>query len=245
MMLAKIKAITVIVSFTLLSVLLAESIYTVHVTRPKLLETEAAVNDMAVNLRDYAKDQTEDLRSPRNQKMLEHYLQIGEASLLTIQKINRTTVPALTGAANEMTARLHGLEPLELQLTRAASNAADLVADLNTQVVDHLLPETTALLTKLGLTADDLRTSIKIAFDQALLSLEDIHKLASDPKWQQILVSVAEGVQHLNGTTEQVEIASRNLPQIAASLAKIAKSGATFNKLIAIARILSLIVPLL
>jgi Tfp pilus assembly protein PilE len=240
-MLLKIKAIAGIIALVLVAVLAGEAAYSVHVTRPKLLETQAALNDMALNLRDYAKDQTEDLRSPRNQKMLEHYFQIGEASLLTIQKINRTTVPALTGAANEMTARLHGLEPIESQLTRTASNFADFIAHSDDSLNKQLMPRIVAI-------ADALKTdvdSIAGVIDGLSLSVKELANLASNPDIPLIIAQFKEASEHVNATTANIEAVSgsasegmKKFPSLMALFEKYAKASTTWQKRLYLAMII-------
>ncbi len=245
-MLNSIKTVAVIILCLSLSGSTIWVAHRVDVLSRKGEEIARHVSETTDSIADAAQVYSEQVRSPQNLKSIEHGMELGKVATETVVKFNRSTIPILNAALTDLRGNEASLNRLTLSLDSfVAKDLSGLITSLTDQVAGHLIPEMTQLLAKLGLTTDDLRTSIKIAFDQAILSLEDIHKLAADPKWQQILTSVAQGVEHVNGTSAQVELASKSLPAIAESLAKIAKSGATFNKLIAVARILSLIVPIL
>jgi methyl-accepting chemotaxis protein len=236
-LLLKIKAIAGIVALVMAGVLAAESAYTVHVLRPKVLETTRTVADTASNLRDYARFQTDDLRSARNQKMIEHYFQLGEAGLLTLQKVNRTMIPQFTAAGTELTARLHALDPFETQLTRTASNAADLIESLRTDLVPRFVAIADALKTDI----DDVADVVK----SLNLSVKELTNLAANPDIPAIIAQFKEASQHFNSVTGHFDEASASFaegmkkwPELMESIAKYMRASTKNQKWLYLAMII-------
>jgi hypothetical protein len=117
------------------------------------------------------------------------------------------------------------------------------------EINKSLLPSTVALLDRLGLSVQDLDAAIKQATERGLLTLDDVHRLASDPNWQIILAQIAassaslnDSMKHLDGSMASVDAAMRQAPSIAASLEKIAKTSSRFTKITLTANIISIIV---
>ena len=165
MNLPRVKAIAVIALCLAGSLLFGEAAYTLHVLRPKLKETLSTTNDTAADVRDYVRFQTDDLKSERTQKMIWHSLQIGAAGLLTIQKFNRTTIPSINRATDEMTERLKDFGLFESQATRTMGKVGDLVTHTDTSLNGELLPAITQLVEKLGVTLDEVNAALKVAAD--------------------------------------------------------------------------------
>jgi hypothetical protein len=95
------------------------------------------------------------------------------------------------------------------------------------------LDETTA-------TIKTLDESLKTASDGANADLRDIHQILSDPSLTASQQEALGILTDIHGTTEQVQAASKNLPDIAASIDKMAKTSSKFSKAYWLARIASL-----
>lgn len=240
-MLVKIKAISAIVALLLLAVLAGESAYTVHVTRPKLLETQAALNDMALNLRDYAKDQTEDLRSPRNQKMVEHYLQIGEAGLLTIQKLNRTTIPRLNSAFDELVIVEHGVQRVTTSADQGMLALADLIRHSDASMNQELVPRIAKLADSLNITILDLNADVKRALEAGLTTADTLNKALTNPRIDALLEHTTGAMTNLEATTAHVEEGFREFPTLVKLYEKYAKAATRWQKAIYLAQIINLL----
>src|SRR3977135_803439 len=135
----------------------------------KLNELTSTTNDMAIARRDYSNFQIEQLQSNQSQKAIEHSLHIGEAGLLTIQKINRTTIPQLNAMLLEGTSTLATLKEPSKRLS-------NLISNLDNEVNSKLIPEVTERVKDLGATNDEVIKAIK----SANLTVEDLRKIANN-----------------------------------------------------------------
>jgi len=136
-------------------------------------------------------------------------------------------------------------------LRDATGRISDLTAHTDTQLNQQVMPGFADLIrnsikleNQLGVDVEELGDAIKLTSQQTGLSLQEIQKRIADPRFDSILDSIAGTAGHLNGTSAEIEEASRRLPEIADSLAKISHTTSRFSKAYWVAKILSILVPL-
>lgn len=234
----------VISAIVLMLSLAGSSIWIAHridVGSRKFEELSRTADDMAANLRDYAQFQTDEFRSDRNQKMVEHYFQLGEAGLLTIQKINRTLVPQLTAAGSEMTSRFRELQPFEKELTRTASNAADLIRNADDSINKQLVPRIVAIADALKDSVDDVAEVI----NSLNLTAQELTNLAKNPDIAVIIGQLKEASAHFNSVTGHFDEASASFaegltkfPDLMTSFQKYARSATRWQRFLYLAMII-------
>lgn len=186
----------------------------------------------------YVEDQLAAFRSPKNQKALEAGLQTGAFANSVLRGINTQILP-------EAKLVLVSLQDSADALTAELEAARDLTRNLDKSINVQLLPELQRLLAHAGLATDDIRLAILSGFDSGMLVLDDVRKLTASPEWQHLLVAAAEGTENLAQTTANIADASAMLPEIANDFARISKTSSRFSKVLILARILSLLVPLI
>jgi len=219
------------------SVGLAVAIRDEHRTAVEIQSTVAEIKMTATAWREYSQEQTTQLRSPRTQKAIEAAIEVGATAKASLLLVNTQLLPRTWKAVDgmrEATGRLSDL-------------TAHTDAQLNQQVMPgfaDLIRNSIKLENQLGVDVDELGEAIRLTSQQTGLSLQEIQKRIADPRFDSILDSMSGTASHLNGTSAEIEEASRRLPEIAEALAKISKTTSRFSKAYWVARILSIIVPL-
>jgi hypothetical protein len=136
-------------------------------------------------------------------------------------------------------------------MREATGPISDLTAHTDSQLNQQVMPGFADLIrnsikleNQLGIDVEELDDAINLTSQQTGLSLREIQKRIADPRFDSILDSIAGTAGHLNNTSAEIDEASRRLPEIAEALAKISKTTSRFSKAYWVARILSIVVPL-
>ena len=208
-----------------------------HRTASELQNTVAEVRMTATAWREYSQEQTGQLRSPRTQKAIEAAIEVGATAKASLLLVNTQLLPRTWKT-------IDGLH-------RASDKLAELTEHTDAQLNQQVMPgfadfirNSIKLENQLGIDADELGQAIRLTSGQTSLSLQEIQKRIADPRFDSILDSISGTAEHLNGTTAEIEEASRRLPDIAEALAKISKTTSRFSKAYWVARILSIVMPL-
>jgi hypothetical protein len=171
------------------------------------------------------------------QEYLAEFIEVGATAKASLLLINTQLLPKTWKAVDS--------------LKEATGRISDLTAHTDTQLNQQIMPGFADLIrnsikleNQLGIDVEELGDAIKLTSQQTGLSLQEIQKRIADPRFDTILDTLAGTASHLNGTTAEIEAASRRLPEIADALAKISKTTSRFSKAYWVARILSIVVPL-
>jgi len=240
---------TCILSLCLLGVCAAVITRDIHhvaeTTQAALAELQGAgaeIKQAASVGESFVKFQTDRFESEAYQKSLKASIDTPAIYNGTGRLVNTQVIPRLMKDLDSAGALLRALTDNSRSLDAFIHHTDD-------EINKSLLPSTTALLEKLGLSVQDLDAAIKLAADKGLLTLDDIHKLAADPNWQIILSEIAASttslngsMQHLDGAMASVDLAMKQAPSIAASLEKIARTSSKFTKITLTANIIAILV---
>lgn len=219
------------IAATILCLVLA---YESRLEGQKINELTSTLQTTANSVKVWADDQIEQLRSPQSQKAIEHSLHIGEAGLLTIQKINRTTIPQLNSMLLEGTTTIAAIkQPL--------AKIDALVNNLDTEVNSKLIPEITARVKDLGATNDEVIKAIKTAN----LTVADLDNIATNKDIPAIISSLKTTSENIEATTANIEGVSdsanegmKQFPALMTSFQKYASASTKYQKYLYLAMIL-------
>jgi hypothetical protein len=208
-----------------------------HKTASELESTVAEIKMTATAWREYSQEETAQLRSPRTQKAIEAAIEVGATAKASLLLVNTQLLPRTWKAVDS--------------LREATGRISDLTAHTDSQLNQQVMPGFADLIrnsikieNQLGIDVEELGEAIKLTSRQTGLSLQEIQKRIGDPRFDGILDSIAGVAGHLNNTSAEIEQASRRLPEIADALANISKTTSRFSKAYWVARILSIVVPL-
>jgi hypothetical protein len=248
---AKFRDIAWAVAGLLVAALAGESAYTVHVMRPKGIETMQTVQETADKVHTYVIYQLDEFQSEPYQKRLKQSLEFGRDASITIAKLNRTTIPEMTAAFRYL--REHNLasfDTLTLSLNEfVARDMSGLVKNLDVKMNQGILPGLAATLDALNLSVSDLDDRI---IKESGLTLRQFNALLSDDRVNQFLTNLvtmsangARATDELAASMGAVEAMLKDkLPQIFDLWIKAMKATNRFQKWIYFARILSYLGPL-
>lgn len=229
------------------TVLVCIAIYYAMTLGPKVRETVSNVNRTSLALADYAEAQTADFRSDEYQKRIKQGFEVGRDASITIAKFNRTTIPRINAATDELGAVFRELREKNLASLNAATlSLHDAVDDVNLALTskDGVLPEIAQLATKLGATADETNAAIKMAADKVGMSLDEMNRRLADPRIDKLMDQIVATGANVEATSAEIREAAKRAPTIAASLDKIASETSRFARITLIANVLSVAVPL-
>jgi len=203
MTLDKIKTIAIVLVCVLAILVLGESAYTIHVLRPKAIETVSNLNDTTGDVKEYVHEQLAIVRSPAFQKNIEHSSEVGDITAKTIAQIARRTLPRVDRAIDELTARLVTLDTV-LVSVRGVSDEARVQ-------VKHNGDEATKTLASLNRTISDVDTRFSKILDDGALMLE-----TANPKLQELLDHTSAVMIDADGTIKSFQPVGVNLAGITA-----------------------------
>ena len=208
-----------------------------HRTAGEIQNTVAEIRITATAWREYSEEQTGQLKSPRTQKAIESAIEVGATARASLLLVNTQLLPRTWKAVDS--------------LREATGRISDLTAHTDAQLNQQVMPGFADLIrnsikleNQLGVDAEELGDAIKLTSQQTGLSLQEIQNRMADPRFDSILDSLAGSAAHMNGTSAEIGAASQRLPEIADALAKISKTTSRFSKAYWVARILSIVVPL-
>lgn len=210
--------------------LAAEGILFVHDLRKAAQRLTLAETELAgtiTDLRSYIKIQADRLNDPRNSKALDAAIQTAAVFNGTGRLINKVLVPKAAATLDELTATVH-------QLNRLTERTDD---SLN----DELLPALTDTAKRLNVSIAELNRTITVIATKSGLTLDEIHSLLADPSWKSALESVAGTAHNVELSTGHIEEALQQAPDIASDLHKLSTTGSKYQKLLILARIVSLL----
>lgn len=167
----------------------------------------------------------EDLNSSEQQRARLATMRAGESFAALAEQVRADTLPRLNA----------DLERLGV----AISTADKLIAATDAQLNENLLPEATRTLAALGSTARTFDTDGKAILAEVLslvqkgeTSLDAVNKTLNSPLWLATLANVER-------STANVADATKELPATAASVEKILKTAAAYQKPLLIASLLA------
>lgn len=197
-------------------------------------ETAADVRQVTHTAADWFEAERERASSPKNAKALDAAIQAGAVFNATGRLLNTQTIPRFNREMDALTAMTGRLDSFIVATDQRVNGA------------DGLLVSVTALVNGLartadrfGVTVEEINAAVRMASEKTGLSLDALYSLLSRPEW-------LETLKHLDGTAANVETvtanaakASEQMPSIAASLEKIAKTSSRFTKITLIANVIA------
>jgi len=186
-----------------------------------MAEAKAAVSE----LRDYSREQLTRIRDPRNSKAIDAAIQTAAVFNGTGRLINTQLIPqamkTLDGFA-ESTASLNRM----IQATDRSLNA-------------EIAPEAVRSLQSGDEALTELSIALREASGRANASLDDIHKILSDPAWAASLNSIQSTTENISGIAAELERASQQMPEIIRSVNQIASTPSRYRRWILLSQIFS------
>lgn len=239
-MLDRIKQASIIALCLTLAVSIGIITPTLRGTLQKTQETAGETKRAATAIADWAEFQTEEFKSERYQRSLKASVDTGAYANSVMRSINVRVIP-------ELVAVLKGLQGNSAKLGALTVSLDDLVrhSDASINSSTGLLPTLTTLVASLktiaektGLTVDEVKEAVRIASDKIGLSLDAMYALMNDPAWLQTLKNIETTTAGSAAVMSNVSEASKQLPSIAQSLEKIAKTSSKYQKLLLAASII-------
>lgn len=242
-MLERILKLTAIVLLVTLSVCAAIVTPTLNRTLVKIEETAGEGKRAATAVADWAQFQTAEFQSERYQKSIKAGIDTGAYANSVMRSINLRLIP-------EFVALLKGLQGNSADARALTAALADMVrhTDVSLNSSTGLLPSMTTLVgsfntlaEKTGLTIEEVNQAVKQASEKIGLSLDAMYKLMADPAWLKTLENIQTATAGAAETSGNVAKASKELPSIAASLEKIAKTSSRFSKITLVANLVAIL----
>jgi hypothetical protein len=214
-----------------------------------LVTANGTVGDIAA----YVHAEKMRIEDPKNQKAIDAAIQLGAVFNGSGRLLNKEVLPRLW---SEIDALHAGTDNLALFVKHSDDS-------LNRQGVPFLtppgvLPAAAMTISKFGVTTDALNQAIDQVVSTTGVARDEVLRKMNDPRFGELLDEAVALARKTNATMDQVdgtmtevhatagnvETASEQLPDIAASLAKIAKTTSQFSKAYWLSRIISVFLPL-
>jgi hypothetical protein len=194
---------------------------TARETSQAITEARGAIAD----LRSYTREQAARLKDPRNSKAIDAAIQTAAVFNGTGRLINTQVIP---------------------RVMKTLDSLADSVASLNVVIQDtgrtvnaDLVPGAVRTLESSDAALKELSKTLSEASGRANASLDDIHRLLSDPAWLATLQEIQSISGHVDGVTAEIEESSKQMPSIAANLEKISKTSSKYQRYVILSQIIS------
>ncbi|HXU07790.1 MAG TPA: hypothetical protein VN743_02250 [Blastocatellia bacterium] len=236
-----IKQVSIIILCLSLSVSALWLTHRADVLSRKGEEIATNVQDATGSVAAAASTYSEQVRSPQNLKSIEHGMELGKVATETVVKLNRTTIPRLNSAIDDLRSNnLASLNRLTVSLDDTVRHT-----DLSLNSDNGLLVAGTALVKsmttlsdKFAITVGDLDGAIKDAAWKANKSLDAMYALIADPHIVGLLTNLDLASASTAKLMAEIAKAGESAPGIASSLEKIAKESSKFARITLIANIL-------
>ena len=147
-------------------------------------QTATSLQQTSATIAEYAKVQTDALRSPRSQKAIQAGIETAAAAKGSILLINTLVIPKALRTLDE--------------LNSALSSVNTLVANTDKQVNEDLLPQTAQSLKDLSMALQSLNTVIEV-------NGKDIDRLVADPAIPALLSQLSEASGGLDRSMAHLE----------------------------------------
>lgn len=106
---------------------------------------------------------------------------------------------------------------------------------------DGLLPAATGAVKQVEKSTASITENVNTIATKAGQNLDNVNEILSSKEWKETLIAIKGSAQNAEATTAEIREAARQLPSIAQSLEKFAKTGSKYQKYLIIFQILSLI----
>jgi hypothetical protein len=125
------------------------------------------------------------------------------------------------------------------RLNASADALTALLANTDNSINAKLIPDAAESLDSIEALTKEATTDLSKASDRANASLDDIHRLLSDPAWTASLASIQDTTEHISGIAMELEEASQQMPEIARSVNEIASTSSRYRRWILLSQIFS------
>jgi ABC-type transporter Mla subunit MlaD len=186
-------------------------------------EARGAIADV----RSYTAEQMKHLRDPRNAKAIDAAIQTAAMFNATGRLINRSVIPRINQNLDN--------------LSESTASLNRLIANVDKSVNDEIAPELAGAIQSSDDSLKELSKMLSEASGRTNASLDDIHRILSDPAMTATLHELQSISEHVDGVAGEIEESSQQMPSIAASLEKIAKTSSKYQKFVLLSQILSAI----
>ena len=206
-------------------------------------EALVSLKDSAADVREYVAVQKASLEDPRNKKALDAAIQAGAVLNGSFRLLNTQTIPRINKGVDALTGTATSLTDFVDVTKHRFNDEGGLIPTATRTIADvgALATNLATVATKAGITVDDLSIAIKTAAATANKDLDAVYDLIARPE----IVSI---LQHVDGTTLNIQTASKEVadalakaPGIAESLDKIAKTSSRFTKVTLIANVIGIL----
>ncbi len=192
----------------------------------------AELNSTIKDAHKYADSQIANLQNQQNS--IKATIQAAAVLNGTFRVINSVTLP-----------KIHNI--LDTTNTSMVS-LNNMINHTDANVNQDLFPEAVGLTKRLELTADKLNISldnlniaIKTVTDKSSLTLDDINAIMGSQEWLDVLSNVDSISKHTDEIMGSASDAAKQMPSIAASVEKLARTSSKYSKALILAEILSTI----
>jgi hypothetical protein len=185
----------------------------------------AGVKKTADGMSAYSAEQMKVFSSTANKKSQQAAWDAAATLIKILRKVDQQTVPGI----NETIA--------DLDSTAASLRA--FVAHTDVSINQGLLPESTKTITKAGAGLDSLNVAIQQASERANASLDAIYALTSDPHSKLTLDELLAISRNIDNMTASFAEAAKQMPSIAASVEKMARTSSKLQKFVIASQIAS------
>lgn len=211
-----------------------EAAYTVHVMRPKAIETMETVQTTADKVHGYVVYQLDEFQSEAYQRRVKQGFEVGRDASITIAKFNRTVIPEMAGLLRDVRAnQLPALQTLMLSVDAAVRHSDESINQV-------LIPRIAAIADALKLRVDDLAAII----NSLNLTAVELTSLAKNPDIPAIISQMRGVSENLNATSGHFNDASGSFaagltkfPDLMDSFQKYARASTKYQKWLYVAMI--------
>ena len=221
----------------LLLVSIGSTIYlslTAHRALARIDTTLVEAERTAKLVADYSELQIASLKSPKNQKAIDATIQTAAVFNGTGRLINTQVIPRIMDT-------LDSLDKTTIELQGAVKSANALISNADREINANLLPSLSETAKTLGVSIASVSKGIQTITDKSGMTIDEINSLISDPQWLGILKNIETTTAHINTIAVNMRNASDQMPSIAASVEKIAKTSSKYQKLLLFAQLLATI----
>jgi hypothetical protein len=177
-----------------------------------------------------------------------------KGAIFDLRKTERELPMLVTDVRQEVVGLSRGVQTLTLEARTQIKQNGDattrLIVDSNSSVNEKLVPSLvktvdgiTVLEDKFGLTATEAATAIKLASEKTGISIDELNKQISNPRWGQAADNLVAMTGEMNLTVKDLHIDAHNtmkeMPTIAKNIEKTTHNIAAFSKISIIAGVIS------
>lgn len=126
-------------------------------------------------------------------------------------------------------------------MSASAASLNQLIQNTDRSINAGLLPALTETARALGTNVERVSAALREVADKSAVTMDDLNAILGSPEWKEALATLNDTMRHVDGTAANIEKATAEMPAIAGSMEKIARTSSKFQKALILVNVLSVV----